>query len=77
VDLLSGFESARRWNKKVHDSFEDEQATKETDEHEDSGLQVRYYGMRWDSEKFNDMVVDPCWQQHERGRPVSDWMVAY
>ena len=44
---------------------------------EDIGETIKYCDMRWDSELFNDMVVDPCWQQHERGRPVSDWMVAY
>jgi hypothetical protein len=33
--------------------------------------------MKWDSEKFKPVDPDPCWQQHERNRTPSDWIVSY
>jgi hypothetical protein len=38
---------------------------------------TRYYDMIWYTERFARVDFDPCWQQHERARRVSDWLVAY
>ena len=58
-------------------SFFERRAREETDNQDDTEAKVHYYGLLWDSEKFKRVEIDTCWQQHERGRPVSDWMVAY
>lgn len=38
---------------------------------------TKYYGMCWYTDEFARIDFDPCWQQHERARRVSDWLVAY
>jgi len=37
----------------------------------------KYYGMTWNSEEFKPVEIETCWQQHERARTPSDWIVAY
>ena len=37
----------------------------------------KYYGMTWNSEEFKPVDIEPCWQQYERARTPSDWIVAY
>ena len=33
--------------------------------------------MTWNSEEFKPVDIEPCWQQFERSRTPSDWIVAY
>ena len=53
-------------------------ATKKTDPvTKEVTYSSKYYGMFWLTDENARVDFDPCWQQHERARRVSDWLVAY